>query len=102
VLLEAPNGVAALELLRDHAGTLDLLLTDLVMPGGIDGRTLSRRVRVDRPHAKIVFMSGYTDHAALHAELGPHDQFVQKPFTVQTLSQALARALGAATTGRVA
>ncbi len=107
VLLEAANGVAALELLRDHPGTIDVLLTDLVMPDGIDGRTLSRRVLLDRPYMKVVFMSGYTQHPALeHAALGPDDLFVQKPFTAEVLSQALARALGerrpAGQAGRVA
>jgi two-component system, cell cycle sensor histidine kinase and response regulator CckA len=92
-LLEAANGATALELIDEHRGPIDMLLTDLVMPGGIDGRTLSRRVLAKRPQTKVVFMSGYTEHAALkHAALGPDDYFVQKPFTAQTLSETLHRA----------
>ena len=93
-MLEAPSGVAALELLHQHAGPLDLLLTDLVMPGGLDGRSLSKRVIADHPRARVVFMSGYTEHAAIqNADIGPADYFVQKPFTAQLLSETLQRAL---------
>ncbi|MEP6862276.1 MAG: ATP-binding protein [Deltaproteobacteria bacterium] len=93
-LLEAPNGVAALELLQGHAGPIDLLLTDLVMPGGLDGRSLSKHVIAERPCVRVVFMSGYTEHAAITtAEIGPEDHFVQKPFSAQILSETLHRAL---------
>ena len=93
-LLEAPSGASALELVRSHPGPIDLLLTDLVMPGGIDGRTLSRQVLVERPNTKVVFMSGYTEHAAIkNAAFGPNDRFVPKPFTAQALPEAVHHAL---------
>jgi CheY-like chemotaxis protein len=93
-LLEAACGADALELARGHDGPIDLLLTDLVMPRGIDGRTLSRQILADRPTIKVVFMSGYTEHPALHsAAIGPGDVFVQKPFTSRTLHETLHRAL---------
>jgi len=92
-LLEAPNGAAALELLRDHPGTIELLLTDLVMPD-LDGRSLSQQMLLQRPETKIVFMSGYTEHVALsNAALGPADVFLQKPFTAQALAEKLCQAL---------
>ncbi len=91
-LLDAPNGMAALEMLK-RVGPIDLLLTDLVLPG-IDGRALSRRVLVEQPHAKVVFMSGYSEHPALkNAALEAHDYFVQKPFSAHVLSETLHRAL---------
>jgi PAS domain S-box-containing protein len=91
-LLEASNGAVALELARRHEGPIDLLLTDLVMPE-MDGSSLSKQVRADRPATRVVFMSGYTEHPALHnAALGPEDQFMQKPFTAQVLSEAMQRA----------
>jgi len=94
-VLDAPNGPAALELLRTHTGAIDLVLTDLVMPG-LDGRALSELVLRARPQARIVFMSGYTEHAALkQAALGPEDCFVQKPFSARALSEVLQRALTA-------
>ena len=93
-LLEAPSGVAALEMLRAHGGPIDLLLTDLVMPGGLDGRTLSKSVIAEQPRTRVVFMSGYTEHATVRdAELGPDDYFVQKPFTAQVLCETLHRAM---------
>ena len=93
-LLEAPSGVAALELVRQHAGPIDLLLTDLVMPGGLDGRSLSKHVIAEQPRIRVIFMSGYTEHAAIkNAELGPDDHFVQKPFSAQLLCETLHRVL---------
>ncbi|HEY1548324.1 MAG TPA: ATP-binding protein [Kofleriaceae bacterium] len=93
-LLEAPNALAALDLLAQHTGAVDVLLTDLVMPG-LDGRSLSQHVLAGKPSTKVVFMSGYTEHAALkNAQLGPDDHFVQKPFSAQVLSETLQRALG--------
>jgi FixJ family two-component response regulator len=64
------------------------------MPGGLDGRALSRRFVAQRPDAKVVFMSGYTEHAAIKsAALGPRDHFVPKPFSAQVLNETLQRAL---------
>jgi len=92
-LLEAADGNIALELARGFAGRIDLLLTDLVMPG-LDGRSLSRQVLVERPQAKVIFMSGYTQHAAIqNAALGADDLVLQKPFTAQKLSETLRHAL---------
>lgn len=99
-LLEAANGATALELVRTHVGPIDVLLTDLVMPG-MDGRSLSRHVLAEKPTAKVVFMSGYTEHAALrNAALGPGDLFVQKPFSAQALSEILQHALAGAAAAR--
>ena len=93
VVLEAANGSAALELLRKRACDVDLVLTDLVMPD-LDGRSLSVRVLQQRPRTKIIFMSGYTDHAALaNAALGPEDLFLQKPFTAQALAETIDQTL---------
>jgi two-component system cell cycle sensor histidine kinase/response regulator CckA len=99
-LLEAPSAAAALDLIAGHRGAIDVLLTDLVMPG-LDGRALSRRVLSEKPATKVVFMSGYTEHAALNnAALGPEDYFVQKPFSARVLSDTLRRAMGHAVTMR--
>ena len=99
-LLEAPSAAAALELISTHSGPIDVLLTDLVMPG-LDGHALSRRVLADKPDTKVVFMSGYTEHAALSsAGLGPDDHFVQKPFSARVLSDTLRRAMGQAVPSR--
>ena len=94
-LVEARNGAAALELLGGMTEPLDLLLTDLVMPG-IDGRALATKVLAGRPGVKVLFMSGYTAHAAVRTvALTATDQFIEKPFTSNGLSEALRRTLGA-------
>ena len=58
-VLEAANGAAALKLLNDM-GDIDLVFTDLVMPGGMSGLDLARRVREARPDARIILTSGYS------------------------------------------
>jgi hypothetical protein len=86
-IVEASDGAAAVALAAMHR--IDLLLTDVVMPG-IDGRTLAAQL----PQLKVVFMSGYTEHATIKASsLGPDDHFVHKPFTSAVLSRAIRRAL---------
>jgi two-component system cell cycle sensor histidine kinase/response regulator CckA len=92
-LLQATNGKMALEVVRGYSGQIDVVLTDLVMPG-LDGRSLSRQVLVEQPKAKIVFMSGYTEHAAIkNAELSSDDLVMLKPFSAETLSETLRHAL---------
>ena len=76
-----------------HNGPLDLLLTDIVMPG-ISGRVLAEQLLERRPHLKVVYMSGYTgqgigDHGTFAA--GTH--FVQKPFTRDGLARKVRDAL---------
>lgn len=88
-VLEAKNGVEACLLATQHAGTLDLLLTDVVMPG-MGGRELAQHLSVIKPDLKILFMSGYIDDVGLRAG---HDEesssFLQKPFTPKALAQAV-------------
>lgn len=83
-----------IEVSREHGGKIDLLLTDVVMPG-MNGREMANRIREILPEIRVVFMSGYTDHA-LTAD-GPIDstfEYLQKPFTLKTLTQKMAEVLG--------
>ncbi len=90
---EARDANDALELLLTTAHPIDLVLTDLVMPG-IDGRALANRILLHRPQTKILFMSGYTEHAAVKTTaLSAQDHFIAKPFTGLDLATALERAL---------
>jgi hypothetical protein len=83
----------ALDLARDHIGTIDVLLTDVIMPG-INGREMAEAVRKLRPRMKVVFVSGYTDDVALLQQLRAQALFfLQKPFTAQALGQMLREAL---------
>ena len=84
-VLDAGNGAEALERLARHAGPLDLLLTDVVMPG-MNGRELASRVRKLRPDVKVLYTSGYTDDAILRrGVLADPRRFIAKPFTGRQL-----------------
>jgi len=85
-VIEAANGVEALERWDRHRREIDLLVTDLVMPARVSGRELAARVRQDRPEVGVVFISGYsTDVAGRRIELQPGEEFLQKPFLPDTL-----------------
>ena len=76
-----------------HNGPIQLLLTDLVMPE-LNGRELAQRLAPRRPDMRILFMSGYTDHAVLRdgdAKIG--DRFLQKPFTPESLTRKVRQVL---------
>jgi CheY-like chemotaxis protein len=91
----APTAEAALELLESSQTQFDLIMTDLVMPG-MDGRTMAARILAARPRARILFMSGYSEHASVKtAAVGPHEHFIAKPFTSAELAGAIDRTLGA-------
>ena len=84
-LLEARNGEEALHLLQTYPGSIDLLVTDIIMPQ-LGGRELVTQLSHIYPRAKVLCMSGYTDRAFQQHNLIPHCQvFLQKPFTPSTL-----------------
>jgi two-component system, cell cycle sensor histidine kinase and response regulator CckA len=85
----------ALDLARDHIGTIDVLLSDVIMPG-INGREMAEAVRKLRPRMKVVFVSGYTDDVALLQQLRAQTLFfLQKPFTSLGLGEMIRSALDA-------
>ena len=84
-VLEAADGPSALHVAQQHRGKIDLLLTDVVMPG-MNGGELARRLRRLRTGIRVVFMSGYsTEAVATHGVLSPGASFLQKPFSVEEL-----------------
>jgi PAS domain S-box-containing protein len=86
-VLDAPNGAAALAIFDRHEGSIDLLVTDLVMPG-MNGIELARRVCDSRPGIPVLFMSGYAEHANERLEdLDDGRAFLQKPITPTNLSR---------------
>ncbi|MHC5034561.1 MAG: ATP-binding protein, partial [Planctomycetota bacterium] len=86
-VLEASNGEEALELLTSHTGPIDLLLTDVVMPG-MSGKALADQLLRTQPDLRAIFMSGYTDEAiAHHGVLDPDVAFLQKPFSPTILAR---------------
>lgn len=84
-VLAASGPGQAVQLSQAHAGTIDLLLTDVVMPQ-MNGRRLSELLRVERPAMKVVFMSGYTDDAIVQqGVLDAGVNFLHKPFSPAAL-----------------
>jgi nitrogen-specific signal transduction histidine kinase/CheY-like chemotaxis protein len=77
----ADSGVQALEVWKQHHDTIDVLVTDMVMPEGINGRELADRLRTDKPNLKILFCSGYSDEILGNdSPLRHHENFLEKPF----------------------
>jgi CheY-like chemotaxis protein len=88
-VLEAANGPSALGLLERHEGPLDLLFTDVVMPG-MSGKELSDNVRRLRPDVITLFTSGYTGNAIVHGgRLDAGVELLSKPFTIDELSHKI-------------
>jgi|HubBroStandDraft_1064217.scaffolds.fasta_scaffold00348_5 PAS domain S-box-containing protein len=87
-VLGAENGDAALAICKSHTGSIDLLITDVVMPGN-SGPTVARQVRETRPGVRTIFMSGYTDRTMGSDFLGPDDAFFQKPFNLEVLARKI-------------
>jgi PAS domain S-box-containing protein len=85
-VLTAHQGAAALEMVESSESSLDLLLTDLIMPGGVSGRQLAERIAVLKPEIKTLFISGYADDAQTRRNvLESNLSFLQKPFTPDEL-----------------
>ncbi len=93
-VVEAENGEAALKVCDDLHGKIDLVLSDLVMPD-MGGYELAGQLGRRHPALRMLFMSGYTeDSAARHDILSQGSAFLQKPFSVADLSNAVRQALG--------
>ncbi|HEV3438497.1 MAG TPA: response regulator, partial [Gemmata sp.] len=92
-VLAAENPNLALRVLADYSGRVDVMVTDVVMPG-MSGRMLAERVQVDRPMVQVIFMSGYTaDEVLREGVLADQVEFLQKPFTPDHLTTRLIRML---------
>jgi PAS domain S-box-containing protein len=86
-VLQAGDGPSALELLRRRRDTVDLLITDVVMPG-MSGPEVAERVVALRPGTEVLYISGYTDSAIdHHGVLEPGIAFLQKPFSADELAR---------------
>ncbi|MGQ0762141.1 MAG: PAS domain S-box protein [Acidobacteriota bacterium] len=86
-ILEASTGDEAIAIARQYEGEIQLLLTDVIMPG-MNGRELSSRMLETRPKLRVLFMSGYTDDAIVHqGVLEESANFIQKPFPPDSLAQ---------------
>ncbi|MGA2853059.1 MAG: response regulator [Verrucomicrobiota bacterium] len=93
-VLEAVNGVEALEICKQHHDEIKLLLTDLVMPGGMTGMDLAGRLLRTNPKLKVIYTSGYSaEVAGKNFPLEEGVNFLTKPFAAQKLAQAVRNCL---------
>ena len=87
-VIEAENGAAALERLKQHSD-IALLFTDVVMPGGMTGDELAEIVRRERPEIKVLFTSGYAEPEIAGRELAASGSWLKKPYTARELAERL-------------
>jgi PAS domain S-box-containing protein len=93
--LPAVNAAEALALL-DRGATVDLLFTDVIMPGGMNGHQLAQEVIKRRPSIKVLYTSGYTENAMIHqGRLEPGVLLLAKPYRKTDLARLIRMALGA-------
>jgi len=91
-VLAATDGAKALELASDQSVKVDLLVTDVVMPG-MSGPDLARRLRESRPGLPVVYMSGYADQGLAHEAAATGGAFLSKPFETEALERLVQQAL---------
>jgi two-component system, cell cycle sensor histidine kinase and response regulator CckA len=96
-VLEAKDGGDAVALAEQYKGTIDVLLTDIVMPH-VRGSEVARSLLASRPNMKVIFMSGYTEGEfgqAAGEDLGAETALLQKPFKLDSLALKIREVLGA-------
>jgi CheY-like chemotaxis protein len=92
-VLAAATPTEALELAQKHEGSIELLLTDVVLPK-LTGRELAGRIQALRPGIKVLYMSGYTENTIVHKDaLDQGVRFIAKPFKAAELRSAVRAAL---------
>ncbi|MGV9008700.1 PAS domain S-box protein [Brevundimonas sp.] len=85
-VIEAPDGPSGLEILRSDR-RIDLLVSDVGLPGGMNGRQVADAARVDRPDLKVLFITGYAENAAVgNGLLAPGMEVLTKPFVMAELA----------------
>lgn len=86
-VLSAQDPQQGLELARAHKGAIDLLISDVIMPG-MNGRAFAEQLNLTRPGTKVLFVSGYTENiVSHHGQLEVGSGFLQKPFTYELLGR---------------
>jgi PAS domain S-box-containing protein len=94
-VLQASQGNEALEMSRGHQGTIDLMVTDVVMPL-MGGPELAQHLALTRPQMRVLYMSGYTDDAIVHhGVLSEGTAYLQKPFTATAFARKLRETISA-------
>jgi PAS domain S-box-containing protein len=92
--IEASDGPAGLRILESEAA-IDLLISDVGLPGGINGRQLADAARITRPELKVLFITGYAENAIIGSgHLAPGMRVLTKPFVVETLANRIQDMIG--------
>jgi len=93
-VFQAVDGQNALQIWEQYKNEIDLVFTDIIMPGGLNGRELAERLWTDKPALKVIFSSGYgADALGKNFKLDPKLNYLQKPYLPQTLSRFIRRCL---------
>jgi two-component system, cell cycle sensor histidine kinase and response regulator CckA len=92
-VMEAENGESGIAVAAQHDGKIDLVITDVVMPG-MGGRELVKQLAQSRPQTRVLYLSGYTEDAISEGSIESGAAFLQKPFTLQALSRKVREVLG--------
>ncbi len=93
---EAASGQEAIKAWNAHNGKFDMLISDLVLPGGMSGRELADQLRLQNPHLKVIYMTGYSDEViARYFEFIPGENLLIKPFPPSKLAEVVRRTLDA-------
>ena len=86
-VMEADNGAAALQALETASEPIDLLFTDVILPGGMTGADIAQQARAQQPGLRILFTTGYARNAIIHhGRLDPGVELLTKPFTYAELA----------------
>ena len=94
-VIEASDGEKALEIIKEHSGTIDLLISDVVMPG-MDGPALLKEARPWLTNTRVMFISGYAERdLAKTLEDDRAISFLPKPFTLKQLAERVKQELAA-------
>jgi CheY-like chemotaxis protein len=92
-IITAANGVEGLAKAKSHKGPIHLVISDVIMPV-MGGREMAERLKLSRPATPILFMSGYTDDAAIRRGVSEHrDHYLEKPFELNSLARKVSEVL---------
>lgn len=98
-ILEASQGSEALRIAREFQGKIDIVVTDVIMPG-MSGKAMVAQLEPERPDIKVLYISGYTDNAIVHhGILDSNVDFLQKPFSIEGLARKVREVLDAVASG---
>jgi len=94
-VMMAASASDALEMVKSHAGRIDLLLTDVVLGGGMDGPQLAQRLQSSCPGIKVLFMSGYSEAFIVSSASAMSAELIEKPFSAEVLHRRIRKILQA-------